>query len=379
MKNKGFTLVELLAIIVIISVITLITIPIVKNIIDESKENTAINSAYGFKEAVHDYYINSTLDDEINLEGIYIVSNGTINGPSVSSAAMKVKGTKPTAGRLIYKNSEMISGCLEIEGYKIRYVDEQFMSDGKGTCTPNFQEDSWDVIKKTIELDKTAYAIGSTKTVKMNLDGTERTYTLRLVNTSSPAACDGLGFSKTACGVIIEFVTTIGEYPYYATKPASGAENLGWEGSTLRATLNSGNNSIYSKLPEDLRAVMIPVDPIVSSSASAGTSQNTLGDYLFIESPKEVNSTAGSGCNNITNGTNCDNKANLSRPLDYYANGGNRIKYTVAGDPTETWTRSMYYSNTTTAWYFNTSAGTPGSRYDLDKSIGVAPAFKIAN
>jgi prepilin-type N-terminal cleavage/methylation domain-containing protein len=369
MKNKGFTLVELLAIIVIISVITLITIPIVKNIIDESKENTAINSAYGFKEAVHDYYIDSTLDEEINLEGIYTVSNGTINGPSVSSVAMKVKGTKPTAGRLIYKNSEMISGCLEIEGYKIRYVDEQFMSDGKGTCTPNFQEDSWDVIKKTIELDKTAYALGSEKRVKMNLDGTERIYTLRLVNTSTPSDCNGLSFSQTGCGVIIEFATVIGTYPYYETQPET---NTGWYGSTLRTLLNSGNNSIYNKLPEDLKAVIIPTEPIISSKASGADALGTMGDYLFIEAPKELGRTAG------TNGST-DKAKDKTRTFDYYTiSGVSRQKYTVAGDETEYWSRSMYSDNTTQAWRFDIN-GSVGNRTAIINSIGVAPAFKIAN
>ena len=369
MKNKGFTLVELLAIIVIISVITLITIPIVKNIIDESKENTAINSAYGFKEAVHDYYIASTLDEEINLEGIYTVSNGTVDGPNISSAAMQLKGTKPTSGRLIYRNSEMISGCLEIEGYKIRYVDEQFISDGKGTCTPNFQEDSWDIIKKTIEVDKTAYALGSEKRVKMNLDGTEKTYTLRLVNTSSPDECNGISFSQTGCGVIIEFATVIGTYPYYETQPTS---NTGWYGSTLRTLLNSGNNSIYNKLPDDLKAVIIPTEPIISSKASGTDALGTMGDYLFIEAPKELGRTAG------TDGST-DKAKDKTRTFDYYTSGSvSRKKYTVAGDETEYWSRSMYSDNTTQAWNFSTSGAT-GSRSNITTSLGVAPAFKIAN
>ena len=366
MKNKGFTLVELLAIIVIISVITLITIPIVKNIIDESKENTAINSAYGFKEAVHDYYIDSTLDEEINLEGIYTVSNGIINGPSVSSAAMKVKGTKPTAGRLIYKNSEMISGCLEIEGYKIRYVDEQFMSDGKGTCTPNFQEDSWDVIKKTIELDKTAYPLGSTRKEKMNLTGTERTYTLRLVNISSPEACDNLAFSQTGCGVIIEFLTTIGNSAFYA----AGGSHKAWSTSDIRTMLNTGNNSIYNKLPEDLKAVIIPTEPIVSSETSAGTT-NTMGDYLFAEAPMELGIDKGQ----------YDKKRYMTRTFDYYAQTGitdaDRKKVDVAGNPTAYWSRNGY-SETAQVWYFS-DAGTVPSRTACTDVKGVAPAFKIAN
>ena len=44
MKNKGFTLIELLAVIVILSVITLITIPMVMNVIEESKKKALVSS-----------------------------------------------------------------------------------------------------------------------------------------------------------------------------------------------------------------------------------------------------------------------------------------------------------------------------------------------
>ena len=50
MKNnkKGFTLVELLAVIVILAIIALIATPIILNVIDDAKTNAAKNSAYGY-------------------------------------------------------------------------------------------------------------------------------------------------------------------------------------------------------------------------------------------------------------------------------------------------------------------------------------------
>ena len=54
MKNnkKGFTLVELLAVIVILAIIALIATPIILNVIDNAKEGSAKNSAYGYIDAV---------------------------------------------------------------------------------------------------------------------------------------------------------------------------------------------------------------------------------------------------------------------------------------------------------------------------------------
>lgn len=51
-KKNGFTLIELLAILVILAIIAVITIPKINKVINESKQNAARNSAYGYKDAI---------------------------------------------------------------------------------------------------------------------------------------------------------------------------------------------------------------------------------------------------------------------------------------------------------------------------------------
>ena len=64
MKNKkGFTLIELLAIIVILAIIAVITVPIILNIIENSKKGAATDSAYGFKDAVNKAYVTKLSGD----------------------------------------------------------------------------------------------------------------------------------------------------------------------------------------------------------------------------------------------------------------------------------------------------------------------------
>ena len=45
-RNKGFTLVELLAVIVILALIALIATPIILNVINDAKKQAAKDSAY---------------------------------------------------------------------------------------------------------------------------------------------------------------------------------------------------------------------------------------------------------------------------------------------------------------------------------------------
>ena len=56
MKEKGFTLVELLAVIVILSVISLIAVPMILNVIEESKKGAIRSSVNGIVEAANLYY-----------------------------------------------------------------------------------------------------------------------------------------------------------------------------------------------------------------------------------------------------------------------------------------------------------------------------------
>ena len=47
-KNKGFTLVELLAVIVILAIIALIATPIILNVISDAKKQAALESFKGY-------------------------------------------------------------------------------------------------------------------------------------------------------------------------------------------------------------------------------------------------------------------------------------------------------------------------------------------
>ena len=130
-KNKGFTLVELLAVIVILAIIALIATPIILNVIDDAKTNAAKNSAYGYIDALEKVNAQDMLSSEsINvLSGVYTISSDGTLTHGEKAVTVKFKGTKPTGGTLTYADGKLSSGSSIIVDGKT------FTSDADGKLT----------------------------------------------------------------------------------------------------------------------------------------------------------------------------------------------------------------------------------------------------
>ena len=143
MKNEknAFTLIELLAIIVILAIIAVITVPIILNIIENSRKGAATDSAYGFKDSVNKYYITKLSEDrQFQLEGPYNVSDGYISGANITgSVEIPTSGTKPSSGNLHYTNNVLDGGCLVIGEYEVKFGSYGNVTDTKkGDCVTRF-------------------------------------------------------------------------------------------------------------------------------------------------------------------------------------------------------------------------------------------------
>ena len=127
MKNKkGFTLVELLAVITILAIIAVIAVPVITDVINDAEENTAKRSvdlfARSFKTAISD----SALNDQIIEMGVFTTTDGhsftdqisgkkinvTYNGDAVKCDTIMLFGD----GNLYLKNC--VVGNYELEDYK---------------------------------------------------------------------------------------------------------------------------------------------------------------------------------------------------------------------------------------------------------------------
>ena len=116
MKRKGFTLVELLAVIVILAVILTIAVPAVKKTVDNAKKKSAENDAVMIKNIAEKYYTRNLDKDE------------EITGVDLSTDTLSYSGEKPTKGYLYFTEDGIAYGKMYINGYCV-----EVKSDGTNT------------------------------------------------------------------------------------------------------------------------------------------------------------------------------------------------------------------------------------------------------
>lgn len=163
MKKKGFTLIELLAVIIILAVIALITVPIVLNIIEKSRKQAFLNSAYGIMETAQTYYATALIFEETPKQ-LFTFPNDKV---------LSFTGTRPKSG-YVEINDE---GRIELQlyngkwcAYKSYYapkihLEEGACSDFKGSIvveeeeTTYFKGEMIDILKGVTAYDNENHTV----------------------------------------------------------------------------------------------------------------------------------------------------------------------------------------------------------------------------
>ena len=123
MKKKGFTLVELLAVIVILAVIALIATPMIMNIIEKVKISAAEESAKGYLKAIEWYQMKSSNNGNIYQlpkEKILEVSN--CETQVCTNYLVDIKGEYPYGEEdylKLDKKGNVEEGKLTFQGYEV--------------------------------------------------------------------------------------------------------------------------------------------------------------------------------------------------------------------------------------------------------------------
>ncbi len=129
--KQGFTLVELLAVVVILAIIAIITTPIIIGVVSSSKENAFKDSADGVSKAARSYQLNNNDGKET-----------TFNFESaVATPVLKTKGELPDYGTLTIDENGKISYALWSDEIKKCLVKTNKDKVGKISTTIKTKED----------------------------------------------------------------------------------------------------------------------------------------------------------------------------------------------------------------------------------------------
>ena len=348
--KKGYTLVELLGVMIILGLILLISFPALINQI--KKSNDAID------ETTKLLIFNSTELYIDNNQNIYPMLSGDIY--YVQIQALVDEGLVSENLKDLDVNNWVKVTVNANSTLSFEIVDER--------PDLSFANDSWTTIAANVKSGSgSGYKVGDTKEVEVSGYGT---FTVRVANNSTPEECNTEGFSQTACGFVVEFVDIITTYAMNSARTNVG----GWRDSEMRTFVN---NDIYNALPEDLRSV-ISDTYVVSGHGWSDSSNFTTTDKLYLLSTKEVWGKSGT-----SDTIDYDTAEAETRQLDYYSNLGvstsnysGAKKYDASGTATTWWLRSTDCNSSRNFYYVHIGGG--WSYYYANSTYGAAPAFRLS-
>ena len=368
MKKKGFTLVELLAVIAILAILVIIALPNVLKMFNESKKNSFLTEAKTVYSEVSKKYITESMkgnkltyissEDDTKLE----MTGRDLQYCVLLNTDGSVKSMKVSNGEWI---AELPSGK------KITDLKNADLKDGNLNdydCYNPFRDDSWETIASNVKTGNTSkYNVGDEKEV--DLGTTYGKHKVRIANMSTPNECNDSNFSQSACGFVIEFADIITTHNMNDTATNEG----GWPASSMYTYLN---NDIYNALPEDLKGV-IKDTVTVSGHCFYDTDNYTSTDKLYLLSTHEVYE------NGISYTITNDRAWDKTRQLDYYKNiSVTTNNYDGAikknnGSDAWWWLRSAYYHYSGDFMFHYVYSNGDWGGLDSDNTIGVSPAFRI--
>ena len=130
--KKGFTLVELLAVIVIISLIAVIVVPTIGTVLSNSRKNADIASTKNYIRSVNDQISLNNMENTYTrfTDGLYIL-------PLDSEYGLSIKGRQPESGWIKIENGKITDYCISYGDYSIKPDKNGEVVATKNTKTKN--------------------------------------------------------------------------------------------------------------------------------------------------------------------------------------------------------------------------------------------------
>jgi len=358
MKHKGFTLVELLAVIAILALLVIIALPNVLKMFNQAKKDTFLTESKNIYKEISKKYISETMKgNKINN-----ISN-TNNKLDLESNNLKYNVKLNNDGSI--KEFEVSNGtyCLSGKFNNLSELTTDKITEGKceGTSPKNFSTDDWKIIIDAIkEGNDGVYNVGDTKEIDL---GSYGKHTLRIANKSTPSECSNTNFSQSACGFVLEFADVITIHKMNDTATNVG----GWPASSMYTFVN---NDIYNAIPSEIKNAIIDTT-VVSGHGKSDTENFTSTDKLYLLTLKEIYTDWGA--------ISYDTAKDLTRQLDYYKNLGtstNSYSGAIKKNGASAWWLRTASSNTNNYFYIVIESGDWSDDHANATNV-VSPAFRL--
>ena len=409
-NNKGFTLVEILAVLVLISLMMVIIVPNVQKVALNSKIKLCKSKINLAEESINlwarDNYKCFEKTDGCNILSNCQTNNDTIKCESTFKTLAEnnllnydknVKSTNYVVNPI--NNGNMNDTKIFIEfnqrNKQVKsYIDDTLVDkvcsknasdyndpivEGKENTTTtttttttkpivySFANDSWTTIANNVRNGLGyKYNVGDEKEV--SIGGTN--YTVRVANNTTPSECSNEGFSQTACGFVVEFVDIIEQRQMNSSHTNVG----GWPAMKLHGY---ANGDFFNKLPEELRNVIINTTVVSGHGWSNSNSNRSDGNWESQDKIYLLNTTE------VWSGSmSRDTGYNKTRQLDFYKSKGvttsnylDAIKQYNNSDSTG-WLRAAD-SDENYDFFVVYSSGSWRGECGANDTYGFAPAFRI--
>ena len=414
-NNKGFTFVEILAVLVLISLMMVIIVPNVQKVALNSKIKLCKSKINLAEESINlwarDNYKCFEKTDGCNILSNCQTNNDTIKCESTFKTLAEnnllnydknIKNTNYVINPI--NNGNMNDTKIFIEfnqkNKQVKsYIDDTLVDkvcsknasdyndpivEGKETTTTrtttttttttttkpivySFANDSWTTIANNVRNGLGyKYNVGDEKEV--SIGGTN--YTVRVANNTTPSECSNEDFSQTACGFVVEFVDIVEQRQMNSSHTNVG----GWPAMKLHGY---ANGDFFNKLPEELRNAIINTTVVSGHGWSNSSSNRSDGNWESQDKIYLLNTTE------VWSGSmSRDRGYNKTRQLDYYKSKGvttsnyfDAIKQYNNSD--STWWLRAADSDENYDFFVVYDSGSWRGECGANDTYGFAPAFRI--
>lgn len=124
--KKGFTLVELLAVIVILAIVALIAVPVIYEQVNKSKRGAAESSCYALEQSATNFFTLSLAQNKEAVEYLFECNGGVCVSPY---GPLELRGKIPSSGKFKIKSDGTLEIVEEliIDGFSCRLEGKNFI------------------------------------------------------------------------------------------------------------------------------------------------------------------------------------------------------------------------------------------------------------